>query len=88
MFIDCDGCPVRGTACSGCLLTALFDAPPHVGQLTVEEHRAIEVLTRAGFEVEVLAPPFAPVSDPAPVSERAPVPLAPRRRARPHRWAA
>jgi hypothetical protein len=57
MLIDCDTCAVRGGACSGCLVSALLDAPsPEVG-LTAEEQRAIEVFARAGFDVRVLAEP-------------------------------
>lgn len=38
-------------------MTALFDASPQVTRLTTEEHQAIEVFARAGFEVEVLRTP-------------------------------
>ncbi|MGV9979655.1 hypothetical protein ACWDUH_18450 [Micromonospora wenchangensis] len=55
MLIDCDGCRVRGAGCAGCLVTALLDTDSPAAGLGVAEHRAIEVLTRAGFEVEVLA---------------------------------
>ena len=57
MLIDCDSCAVRGAACAGCLVSALLDAPGSAGRLTTEEHRAIEVLGRAGFDVQVLAEP-------------------------------
>jgi hypothetical protein len=57
MLIDCDSCAVRGAACSGCLVSALLDAPAPAAQLTPDEHRAIEVLARAGFEVQVLTEP-------------------------------
>jgi hypothetical protein len=52
MLIDCDSCAVRGAACKGCLVTALFEAP--VEGLDPDEARAIEVFARAGFEVEVV----------------------------------
>lgn len=54
MLIDCDTCGIRGAGCSGCLVTALFDAGSPVADLGPAEQRAIEVLARAGFEVEVL----------------------------------
>lgn len=57
MLIDCDTCTVRGAACNGCLVSALFDAPPEVERLDREELLAIEVFARAGFEVEVLSSP-------------------------------
>ena len=57
MLIDCDGCAVRGAACSGCLVSALFDAPAPVPRLTAEERRAIDVFTQVGFEVQVLSEP-------------------------------
>ncbi|MFC6020526.1 hypothetical protein ACFP2T_30690 [Plantactinospora solaniradicis] len=62
MLIDCDSCTVRGAACSGCLVTALLDRPAGQPTLTAEEQHAIEVFTRAGFDVDVLeAPPTAPL---------------------------
>ena len=57
MLIDCDRCPVRGVACSGCLVSALVETPRHEVALTPAEQRAIEVFGRAGFEVTVLADP-------------------------------
>ncbi|MFI6757880.1 hypothetical protein ACIBF5_01865 [Micromonospora sp. NPDC050417] len=73
MLIDCDSCTVRGPACDGCLVSALIDRPEAEAGLTADEHRAIEVFSRAGFEVTVLS------SGPA-----APRPLArPRRTRRP-----
>ncbi|RKR87283.1 hypothetical protein BDK92_1558 [Micromonospora pisi] len=74
MLIDCDSCTVRGPACDGCLVSALIDRPEVEAGLTADEHRAIEVFSRAGFEVSVLS------SGPA----AAPLPLArPRRTRRP-----
>jgi hypothetical protein len=55
MLIDCDTCTVRGEACGGCVVSVLFgEAPPLVGG-DAEEHRALEVLADAGFEVTVLS---------------------------------
>ncbi|GIG90136.1 hypothetical protein [Plantactinospora endophytica] len=73
MLIDCDSCTLRGAAaaCSGCLVSALLDQPPAQAALTADEMHAIEVFTRAGFDVEILD---APVS--------APLRLATRRRRR------
>ena len=77
MLIDCSSCTMRGPACSDCLVTALLDMPGQVEQLDAEEHRAIEVFARAGFEVEVL-PPAAPAA----VPRRAPGRSRPGRRRR------
>jgi len=55
MLIDCDTCAVRGAACQGCLVTALLDPSPEVDGLDADELRAIEVFTRAGFDVEVVS---------------------------------
>ncbi|MFC4021233.1 hypothetical protein ACFOW4_25270 [Micromonospora sp. GCM10011542] len=57
MLIDCEGCPHRGEGCSGCLVAALFDETSPAAGLDAAEVQAIEVFARAGFEVEVLAPP-------------------------------
>lgn len=57
MLIDCARCEIRGTGCADCLVTVLLDAPEQVAGLGAAEQHAIEVLTRAGFEVEVLPPP-------------------------------
>jgi hypothetical protein len=63
MLIDCDRCTVRGAACSGCMVHALFSAPPGLAGLTGAELRAIEALDLAGLEVEVLdAPEARPVT--------------------------
>lgn len=65
MLIDCETCAVRGAACGDCLVSALLDTPQEIGGLTVQERRAIEVLARAGFEVEVLTDQGAtPVATP------------------------
>jgi hypothetical protein len=77
MLIDCGTCTMRGPACSDCLVSALFDMPDEVGQLGAEEHRAIEVLARAGFEVEVL-----PAPTPLAVPRRPPGQSRPARRRR------
>ncbi|NBE83823.1 hypothetical protein [Micromonospora rubida] len=63
MLIDCDRCAIRGAGCSGCLVTALFDADGPGGELGAAEQRAIEVFARAGFDVEVL-PPAVPARAP------------------------
>ncbi|TNH27026.1 hypothetical protein FHG89_19385 [Micromonospora orduensis] len=60
MLIDCDGCARRGDDCSGCLLAALFDDTSPAAGLVAAEVQAIEVLARAGFEVEVLDAPGRP----------------------------
>ncbi|MEV4498605.1 hypothetical protein C7C45_14340 [Micromonospora arborensis] len=60
MLIDCDGCARRGDGCSGCLLAALFDETSPAAGLVAAEVEAIEVLARAGFDVEVLSAPTRP----------------------------
>ncbi|RKN50849.1 hypothetical protein [Micromonospora endolithica] len=60
MLIDCDRCGIRGDGCSGCLVTALFDADSATAGLGDAEARAIEVFARAGFDVEVLPAPRPP----------------------------
>ena len=60
MLIDCDRCTVRGAACSGCVVTSLFDAPDGLAGLTDAERRAIEVLDLAGLDVEVVSAPEPP----------------------------
>ncbi|WP_030488899.1 hypothetical protein [Micromonospora chokoriensis] len=60
MLIDCDGCVRRDSGCSGCPLTALFDDTSPAAGLVAAEVEAIEVLARAGFDVEVLAAPARP----------------------------
>ncbi|MBF9127407.1 hypothetical protein I0C86_00115 [Plantactinospora sp. S1510] len=69
MLIDCDSCTVRGAACSGCVVSALLDRPPGQPLLTAEEQHAIEVFTRAGFDVEVLARP-EPTATPVRLTSR------------------
>ncbi|MET7707959.1 hypothetical protein [Micromonospora sp. NPDC005413] len=60
MLIDCEGCPTQGDGCSGCLVAALFDETSPAAGLVAAEVQALEVLARAGFEVEVLAAPARP----------------------------
>jgi hypothetical protein len=69
MLIDCDRCPVRGTGCAGCLVTALIEPPAEVRVLDRDELWAIEILTRAGFDVTLVEEP----------AERAPLRLISRR---------
>jgi hypothetical protein len=69
MLIDCDACAVRGTACAGCMMSAVLDTPP--GGLEPDEHRAIEAFSRAGFDVHVLATsPVRPALRLVPVRSR------------------
>lgn len=55
MLIDCDTCVVRGTACAGCMMSAVLDASTPAGELDPDEDRAVEVFARAGFDVQVVA---------------------------------
>ena len=70
MIIDCGGCAERTGDCTGCLVRVLSETPDGIADLTDGELRAIEVFELAGFEVELLETPPAPVA----------VPLFPRRR--------
>jgi len=56
MLIDCETCPVRGSGCSDCLVSALFDPPGEVELLDRDELWAVETLARAGFDVTLLDP--------------------------------
>jgi hypothetical protein len=80
MLIDCSTCRVRDTGCADCLMTVLLDPSGPVAGLTAEESRAIEVLTRGGFDVEVLTTGSDPKAATRPAPR--PVPLAGRRRDR------
>jgi hypothetical protein len=64
MIIDCGRCAGRSDECKGCLVSALLDTPDGIGDLMPAELRAIEVFERAGFEVELLETPAAPVAVP------------------------
>lgn len=59
MLVDCTNCPRRSSGCDGCLVAALYEPPPEVELLDLHELWAIETLSRAGFEVELLAAPEA-----------------------------
>lgn len=49
MLIDCDGCAVRGAACTGCMVTALLGAPPEGVQWDEQERAALGVLVESGL---------------------------------------
>ena len=53
MLVDCDACMVRGTACSGCLISVVLDTPPTGVELDPEERRALRVLAAAGMVPEL-----------------------------------
>ncbi len=65
MIIDCGRCDRRLGAqparCQGCLVTVLCDTPAGIADLMPAELAAIELFELAGFEVELLDPPAAPV---------------------------
>ncbi|WP_018830579.1 hypothetical protein [Salinispora tropica] len=61
MSIDCDECAGRADGCSGCLMTVLLEETVEFG---AAEARAIEVFTRAGFDVQVLPEPQPAVRRP------------------------
>jgi hypothetical protein len=70
MLIDCGTCPVRGSGCADCLVTALYEPPAEVGRLDRDELWAVETLTRAGFEVSLVEPEPAPARRPLPLVRR------------------
>ena len=49
MLIDCDGCAVRGIACSDCVVTVLLGAPPDGVRLDDTERRALAALADGGL---------------------------------------
>jgi len=49
MLIDCDGCAVRGLACSDCVVTVLLGTPPDGLRLDATERRALAVLADSGL---------------------------------------
>lgn len=49
MIVDCDTCPVRGTRCEGCVVTALTAPRPAELPLDPSERRAVETLVGAGL---------------------------------------
>jgi len=49
MLIDCDGCAVRGLACSDCVITVLLGAPPEGVRLDDTERRALAALADGGL---------------------------------------
>jgi hypothetical protein len=57
MLIDCGRCAIRGTACAGCMVSALFEAPAGITDLTTDELRAIEMFDAAGLDAELLSAP-------------------------------
>lgn len=62
MIIDCGRCDRTAGGCDGCLVSALWDTPDGIGDLTPGELRAVELFELAGFEVELLETPPPPVS--------------------------
>ena len=58
MLIDCDGCAVRGLACSDCVVTVLLGAPPDGVRLDETERRALAALADGG-----LVPPLRLITE-------------------------
>jgi hypothetical protein len=54
MLIDCGTCETRGSGCAGCFVAALYEPPAEVEMLDRDELWAIEILTRAGFDVALI----------------------------------
>ena len=49
IIVDCDTCPVRGTHCEGCVVTALAAPTPSELPLDRLEQRAVAALVDAGL---------------------------------------
>ncbi len=64
MLIDCDTCVGRGTACGGCVLSVMLEAPTEGVELDADERQALAVLADGG-----LLPPLRLVPGAAPPSK-------------------
>lgn len=73
MLIECARCEIRGVGCADCLVTVLYDTSEPVAGLGVAEQRAVEVFTRAGFDVTVLPADVAVLPASAPPTPSQPV---------------
>jgi hypothetical protein len=89
MLIDCDNCTVRGSACAGCVVSALLGTP----ELDPVEARAVRALIDGGLlapaqrvvrvqdvqdvqDADELAGPVGPVGHrPVDANDRAPWPV-------------
>lgn len=49
MHIDCDHCAVKGTACSGCVVTVLLGSTPEGIEWDEAERSAIGALAESGL---------------------------------------
>jgi hypothetical protein len=52
ILVDCDRCEVRGDACTDCVISVLFGAPPlaaPVAEWDEDEQRAIDALIAGGL---------------------------------------
>ncbi len=49
MFVDCDSCPVAGSACADCAMRVLLDVPLRGLRLDAVERRAVDVFVGAGL---------------------------------------
>jgi hypothetical protein len=49
MLIDCDNCEVRGSACTGCLVSVVLGVPATGMELDESERVALTVLADAGM---------------------------------------
>ncbi|MDE9366754.1 hypothetical protein PZ938_14160 [Luteipulveratus sp. YIM 133132] len=49
MIVDCRTCPVRGTHCEDCMVTAMLTISPHDLPLDPAEREAVTALVSAGL---------------------------------------
>ncbi|MGL5405899.1 MAG: hypothetical protein ACRDAX_03790 [Propionibacteriaceae bacterium] len=56
--LDCDGCAVRGPACSDCVVSVLLGVPEQEPMLTMQERTALQIFADHG-----MLPPLRMVSD-------------------------
>ncbi|HEV7973644.1 hypothetical protein [Amycolatopsis sp.] len=59
ILVDCDRCEVRGDACTDCVISVLFGAPP-VAEWDVDEQRAIDALIAGGLVPGLRLLPMVP----------------------------
>jgi hypothetical protein len=59
MIVDCDRCEIRGDACTGCVISVLFGAPPAV-DWDDDEQRAIDALIAGGLVSRLRLLPVVP----------------------------
>jgi hypothetical protein len=62
VLIDCDTCVGRGTACGGCVLSVMLEAPPEGVELDDDERQALAVLADGGLLPPLRLVPVPPAA--------------------------